>query len=128
MPLFFCCINCEIFALEYTVSTPNSTIFLTTREDLIEYDVKEIGSMIRILLSTRLGERKWTQADLVRETGIRASTINDLYHEMTDRVSLEQLDQICKALDCDINEILVREEKIDERTRQRMGPAPERRK
>ena len=42
--------------------------------------------MIRILLSTRLGERKWTQADLVRETGIRASTINDLYHEMTDRV------------------------------------------
>lgn len=68
--------------------------------------------MIRILLSTRLGERKWTQADLVRETGIRASTINDLYHEMTDRVSLEQLDQICKALDCDINEILVREEKI----------------
>ena len=79
--------------------------------------------MIRILLSTRLGERKWTQADLVRETGI-----NDLYHEMTDRVSLEQLDQICKALDCDINEILVREEKIDERTRQRMGPAPERRK
>ena len=81
--------------------------------------------MIRILLSTRLGERKWTQADLVRETGIRASTINDLYHEMTDRGSL---DQICKALDCDINEILVREEKIDERTRQRMGPAPERRK
>lgn len=84
--------------------------------------------MIRILLSTRLGERKWTQADLVRETGIRASTINDLYHEMTDRVSLEQLDQICKVLDCDINEILVREEKIDERTRQRMGPASERRK
>ena len=30
---------------------------------------------------------------------------------MTDRVSLEQLDQICKALDCDINEILVREER-----------------
>ena len=29
MPLFFCCINCEIFALEYTVSTPNSTIFLS---------------------------------------------------------------------------------------------------
>lgn len=80
--------------------------------------------MIRILLSTRLGERKWTQADLVRETGIRASTINDLYHEMTDRVSLEQLDQICKALDCDINEILVREEKIDERTPAANGPRP----
>lgn len=84
--------------------------------------------MIRILLSTRLGERKWTQADLVRETGIRASTINDLFHEMTDRVSLEQLDQICTALDCDLDELLVREEEMDNRTRQRMGPAPERRK
>ena len=27
--------------------------------------------MVRILLSTRLGERKWTQADLSRMTGIR---------------------------------------------------------
>lgn len=33
--------------------------------------------MIRILLSTRLGERRWTQADLARATGIRPSTIND---------------------------------------------------
>lgn len=35
--------------------------------------------MIRILLSTRLGERRWTQADLARATGIRPSTINDYY-------------------------------------------------
>ena len=39
--------------------------------------------MIRILLSTRLGERRWTQADLSRKTGIRANTINDLYHDIT---------------------------------------------
>ena len=50
--------------------------------------------MIRILLSTRLGERRWTQADLARATGIRPSTINDLYHEMADRVNLEHLDLI----------------------------------
>ena len=36
--------------------------------------------MIRILLSTRLGERRWTQADLARATGIRPSTINDYYN------------------------------------------------
>ena len=41
--------------------------------------------MIRILLSTRLGERKWTQAELARATGIRANTINDLYHELAER-------------------------------------------
>ena len=45
--------------------------------------------MIRILLSTRLGERRWTQADLARATGIRPSTINDLYHEIAERVNLE---------------------------------------
>lgn len=45
--------------------------------------------MIRILLSTRLGERRWTQADLARATGIRPSTINDYYHEFAERVNLE---------------------------------------
>ena len=56
--------------------------------------------MLRILLSVRLGEKRWTQKQLADATGIRRNTINDLYHEMTDRVSLEQLDLICKALDC----------------------------
>ncbi len=64
--------------------------------------------MIRILLSRKLGELRWTQADLARKTGIRPNTINDLYHEMTDRVSLEQIDLICEALNCDLIELLVR--------------------
>ena len=67
--------------------------------------------MIRILLSTRLGERRWTQADLARKTGIRPATINELYHEMTERINLEHLDLICEALDCDISDILVREKR-----------------
>lgn len=58
--------------------------------------------MIRILLSTRLGERRWTQADLARATGIRPSTINDLYHEIAERVNLEHLDLICEALGCEL--------------------------
>ena len=64
--------------------------------------------MIRILLSTKLGELRWTQADLARKTGIRANTINDLYHEMTERVSLEHLDRICEALNCELSEIITR--------------------
>ena len=63
--------------------------------------------MIRILLSARLGERRWTQADLARKTGIRASTINELYHELAERVNLEHLDLICQALDCDLSDLLV---------------------
>lgn len=64
--------------------------------------------MIRILLFSRLGDRKWTQADLARKTGIRPTTINELYHEMVDRVNLDHLDLICEALDCSLDELIVR--------------------
>lgn len=64
--------------------------------------------MIRILLSTKLGEIRWTQADLARATGIRPNTINELYHELVDRVNLEHLDLICEALDCELDELIVR--------------------
>ena len=64
--------------------------------------------MIRVLLSARLGEKRLTQADLARMTGIRPATINELYHEIADRVSLEHLDLICEALDCDLSDLIVR--------------------
>lgn len=63
--------------------------------------------MIRVLLSARLGEKRLTQADLARMTGIRPATINELYHEIADRVSLEHLDLICEALDCDLSDLIV---------------------
>lgn len=64
---------------------------------------------IRILLSRKLGEVRWTQADLARRTGIRASTINEMYHELCERVNLEYLDRICNVLECDLTELLVYE-------------------
>lgn len=64
--------------------------------------------MIRILLSTKLGELRWTQADLSRATGIRPNTINELYHELVERVNLEHLDLICEALNCELDELIVR--------------------
>lgn len=77
--------------------------------------------MIRILLSVRLGERRWTQAKLAQETGIRAATINELYHEMADTISLDKLDRICKALNCNVEDILAVE--TDE-LRARIAQAP----
>lgn len=77
--------------------------------------------MIRILLSRKLGELRWTQADLARATGIRPSTINDLYHEMAERINLEHLDLICEALDCDLEELIVRVPNPEPRTRSRRG-------
>ena len=64
--------------------------------------------MIRILLSRKLGEVRWTQADLARKTGIRPNTINDLYHELAERVNLEHLDLICEVLNCNLDELIVR--------------------
>ena len=77
--------------------------------------------MIRIYLSRKLGELRWTQADLARKTGIRPSTINDLYHEMADRVNLEHLDLICEALDCELTDLIDREPNKDPRIRSRSG-------
>ncbi len=65
--------------------------------------------MIRIRLSHILGAKKYTQADLARMTGIRPSTINELYHEFAERVNLEHIDKICEALDCSLSDLLVRE-------------------
>ena len=64
--------------------------------------------MIRIMLSKKLGEMRWTQADLARATGIRPSTINEYYHELAERINLEHFDLICEALQCELEEILVR--------------------
>ncbi len=77
--------------------------------------------MIRILLSNRLGERKLTQAELSRMTQIRASTINEYYWELAERVKLEHLDLICEALDCDISDLLVRIPDKEKRVRNRTG-------
>lgn len=64
--------------------------------------------MIKILLSRKLGELRWTQAELSRVTGIRPTTINELYHEFAERVNLEHLDLICEALGCELDEIIIR--------------------
>ena len=77
--------------------------------------------MIRIKLSRMLGERRLTQADLSRMTGIRANTINELYHDFADRINLEHLDKICEVLDCELTDILVREPNSIDDTRHRTG-------
>ena len=76
---------------------------------------------IRVLLSTRLGERRWTQADLSRATGIRPSTIGELYNELAERVNLDHLDLICEALECDISDVLFRVENERPRVKTKGG-------
>ena len=58
--------------------------------------------MIKNHLSRILGEKRWSQARLAKEMGIRLATINELYHEMAERINFEHLDRIREALDCSI--------------------------
>jgi len=76
---------------------------------------------IQVLLSTRLGERRWTQADLARATGIRPTTIGEIFNELADRVNLDHLDLICEALDCEVEDILVRKKNDHPRVKSKNG-------
>ena len=62
--------------------------------------------MIKIHLSRILGEKRMSQAELARQTGIRPSTISDIYNEMTERLNIEYLDLICEYLDCSIMDLI----------------------
>jgi putative transcriptional regulator len=82
-------------------------------------------AMVRILLSTRLGERRLTQADLARMTGIRKNTISELYNEIATRVSLDHLDLICEALGCGLTDLLEITPNAEPRVKTRTGaPLP----
>jgi len=76
---------------------------------------------IQVLLSTRLGERRWSQADLARATGIRPTTIGELFNELAERVNLEHLDLICEALECEVEDILVRIDNDQPRVKSKSG-------
>ena len=62
--------------------------------------------MIKIHLSKLLGERRITQAELASKTNIRPATINEMYHELIERINLEHLSSICKVLDIEVEDLL----------------------
>lgn len=62
--------------------------------------------MIKINLSTLLGSRRMSQAELARKTGIRPNTINDIYNEICERINLEHIDRICEYLECGVSDLI----------------------
>ena len=63
-------------------------------------------SRIHNRLSAMLGERRWTQKDLARKTGIRPTTIGEMYHELATQIKFTHLVRICDALGCEISDLL----------------------
>jgi putative transcriptional regulator len=62
--------------------------------------------MIKINLSRMLGERRWTQAEFSRKTEIRPSTVNLYYHELIERMNVDDIDKMCEVLNCSLNELM----------------------
>lgn len=63
------------------------------------------ATMIRIKLSELLGKHKMNQKTFSKLTNIRPATVSKMYYEETKRINIEQINNICKALDCEISEL-----------------------
>ena len=61
--------------------------------------------MVKIKISELLGKHKMTQKQLAELTFIRPATISKMYYEETKRIEIHQIDAICKALDCKIEDV-----------------------
>lgn len=62
--------------------------------------------MIMIKLSELLSERGMTQSELAQLTGIRPSTICDIYNNNCTFLKLDNIDKICSVLKCDIPDLM----------------------
>ena len=62
--------------------------------------------MIKIKLSDLLGKNKMTQKALSEITSIRPATISKMYYEEIKRIDVKHLNNICKAFNCEISELL----------------------
>lgn len=62
--------------------------------------------MVKLNLSKLLTDRDMTQSELAHITGIRPSTICDIYNNNCTFIKLDNIDKICSALECDISELM----------------------
>lgn len=61
---------------------------------------------IVLRLDQLLADKNMSQHQLSRLTGIRQPTINDMCQNKTKYLPLDNLAKICKALECEITDIL----------------------
>lgn len=61
---------------------------------------------IHSTLSAVLGARRIKQNKLAELAGVSTNTINSLYNDKVTMVSYNVLNKICKALDCEVADIL----------------------
>lgn len=62
--------------------------------------------MIKINLRSLLAERGMTQAEFAHLTGIRPSTICDIYNNNCTFIKIENIDKMCNILGCSAADLI----------------------
>ena len=62
--------------------------------------------MIRLTLEKYLTEKQITRYELSKRTGIRFQIIDNYYKNKVTRYDSDVLDRICRALSCDITDLI----------------------
>lgn len=63
--------------------------------------------MIEWRLHLKMAEKRWRIADLERASGVSRETIRKLYYGKVDAIRMDTLDAICRALDCQVGDLMV---------------------
>lgn len=61
---------------------------------------------MKITLNQVLDHKGISQNQMAKDTGISTSTLRNLNHNRTTRISFDILEKICQYLDCGIEDIL----------------------
>ncbi|MCI9144603.1 MAG: helix-turn-helix transcriptional regulator [Lachnospiraceae bacterium] len=61
---------------------------------------------MKIMLSQLLDDKGISQNQMAKDTGISVTTLRNLNHNKTTRISFDILEKICVYLDCGVEDIL----------------------
>ena len=64
---------------------------------------------MKIMLNQILENKGISQNQMSKDTGISVTTLRNLNHSRTTRISFEVLEKICQYLDCNVGDILCAE-------------------
>ncbi len=61
---------------------------------------------MKIMLNQLLDKKGISQNQTAKDTGISISTLRNLNHNRTARISFDVIEKLCRYLDCGIEELL----------------------
>ena len=67
---------------------------------------------MKIMLNQLLDEKGISQNQMAKDTGISVTTLRNLNHNRTMRISFDILEKICIYLDCGVADLLLLEDAL----------------